>query len=175
MRIVRYGLVAALIAISSGNAHAAYIGYTDQTAFLNDLAALGTIAHEGFEGNAWDGVRSSITSGFVTAPNISNNGVTWSSNFPAGGITTSGGPARTGNWGFYAYPHGSFDLANTACSEPISIPGVCGDGFQGEADSGVLYGVGGWIDTNTPFAKLGMFVGAYDPANYSPPLTAKEG
>ena len=168
MNTVKRLMVAAILIIPTTYSNAALVAYTDEAAFLSDLAALGSVVHEGFEGSAWDGVRSSI-SGFITAPSVSSLGVTWTSNNPTGGVTTGSGPALTGDWGFYAYPHGSYAATNTDCSDPISIPGVCGDGFLGSADSGVFYGVGGWIETNTPFAKLGMFIGAYNQDNYDQP------
>ena len=169
MKTAKRLMVAAILVIPTTYSNAALVAYTDQTAFLSDLAALGTVVHEGFEGSAWDGVRSSISGGFITAPSISSLGVTWTSNNPAGGVTTGGGPALTGDWGFYAYPHGSYATTNEDCTDPVSVPGVCGDGFLGSADSGVFYGVGGWIETNTPSAKLGMFIGAYNQDNYDQP------
>lgn len=168
MKTARRQLLAAVLFIPTTYSNATLVAYTDHAAFLSDLAALGTVVHEGFEGSAWDGARSSISGGFVTAPSVSSLGVTWASSNPTGGVTTGSGPELSGDWGFYAYPHGSFSRGNTDCTDPVSVPGVCGDGFQGGADSGVLYGVGGWIKTNTPFAKLGMFIGAYDPAYYDP-------
>jgi hypothetical protein len=174
MKTAKSLVVAAILVIPTTYSNAALVAYTDEAAFLSDLAALGSAVHEGFEGSAWDGVRSSISGGFITAPSVSSLGVTWTSNNPTGGVTTSGGPALTGAWGFYALPHGSYDLGNTACTKEIGetpnpdyVVGACGDGFLGSADSGVLYGVGGWIDTNTPFAKLGMFIGEYNPDDLS--------
>lgn len=167
MKTAKRLMVATILVIPTTYSNAALVAYTDQAAFLSDLAALGSVVHEGFEGSAWDGVRSSIVDGFFASPNVSSLGVTWISNNPTGEVTTGGGPARTGNWGFYAYPHGSYNSSNAACTEPVSVPGVCGDGFLGSADSGSFYGVGGWIDTNTPFAKLGMFIGGYNPADLS--------
>lgn len=167
-------MVAAILIIPTTYSNAALVAYIDEAAFLIDLAVLGSVVHEGFEGSAWDGVRSSIVGGNFTAPSVSNLGVTWISNNPTGDVTTSNGAARTGAWGFYALPHGSYDLANTACTKEIGgspnpdyVEGACGDGFLGSADSGVLYGVGGWVDTNTPFAKLGMFIGEYNPDDLS--------
>lgn len=172
MKTAKRLMVAAILVIPTTYSNAALVAYTDEAAFLSDLAALGSVVHEGFEGSTWDSVRSSISGGFITAPSVSSLGVTWTSNNPTGGVTTGSGPALTGDWGFYAYPHGSYDINNTACADPVSIPGVCGDGFLGSADSGVFYGVGGWIETNTPFAKLGMFIGAYNQENYDPSTDA---
>lgn len=150
-----------------GSAQAASTTYTDQAEFLSALAALGSpVVHEGFESDAaWGLVRTDVISGgFVTAPSVSNLGLTWSSNNLSSGVTTSAGAARTGEWGFYSYPHGSF--AEPDPGSDCSVPGDCGDGFRGAPDSGLLYGLGGWLRTNTPFAEVGLFLGAYagDPA-----------
>jgi hypothetical protein len=66
---------------------------------------------------------------------------------------------HTDLYGFYSYPHGSYETPdpNTDCF----IPGDCGDGFRGIPDNGLMYAIGGWIDTNTPNAKLGLFLGNY--------------
>jgi hypothetical protein len=173
MRSGKHWIVAPFLALSFANTHAALIGYTDEALFLNDLAMLGSIVHEGFEGAAWDDVRTTVFQTMVS-PGVSSNGITWTSNNPNGGVTTSSGAASTGDWGIYSSPHGSYDPATTACSEeigedpnPAYVVGACGDGFIGTADNGVLYGVGGWVRTNTPYAKIGMFIGGYDPDDLS--------
>ena len=62
-----------------------------------------TATHEGFEDDTvWGSVRSSIVDGFHSAPSISNLGMTWTSNFLAGDITTGEGPVRSGVYGFYS-------------------------------------------------------------------------
>ena len=101
-----------LLSLSAG-AVAAPTAYTDEAEFHNALALLGyTATHEGFEDDAaWGGVRSFITSGFKTASSISNLGMTWTSNYVAGNITTGEGPARSGLYGFYSYLHGSYSKA----------------------------------------------------------------
>jgi hypothetical protein len=150
--------LAALLTITSfvPSATAVPVAYTDEAAFLSDLSSLGyPIAHEGFEGAAWDGVRSTISGGFLVSNSITNLGLTWTSNFPAGEITTSNGAARTGDWGVFSYPHGSYATGGTSCD----TPGVCGDGVQGSAVAGTLYAIGGWFRTNTPYAKVGLSVG----------------
>lgn len=136
------------------------VAYVDQAAFLNDLATLGHAAvHEGFESDTvWGGVRSSIVDGNHTAPEITSRGVTWTSNHTGNGVTTSEGAARSGTYGFYSLPHGAYSSPG---SLDCSIPGECGDGFIGTTAAGTLFGVGGWFRTNTPYAKLGMFLGSY--------------
>ncbi len=126
------GFCAILLYVTS--AHAAVTGYTSETEYINALSALGhSSIQESFEDDAvWGSVRSTISSGFFAAPSITNLGVTWTANNSSGGVTTGHGPARTGDWGFYAYPHG--DFAN----------GI-GDGFIGTSGT-LLYGIGGWFD-----------------------------
>jgi hypothetical protein len=141
-------------------AEAVPVAYTDQTEFLNALAAEGLApVHETFEGDAaWGAVRSTIPGGPQLAPAVTSKGVTWTSNFAGGQITTSNGAARSGSWGVYANPHGSYDAGNPDCF----IPGGCGDGFQGAAQSAEsFYAVGGWLTTNTPYASVGLFLEGY--------------
>ena len=136
--------------------------FTDVAAFNSALSQLPPhqLLIESFEDDgAWGTVRSTITQGQATAPEIISQGISWQSNFSAGEITTGNGPARTGDWGFYAIPHGSYASPepNTNCD----FPGDCGDGFVATPESGVLYAIGGWIDTNTPPAKVGIFPNGY--------------
>jgi PKD repeat protein len=153
--------VALLLLLFSTVSIAAPTAYTDETEFHNALALMGyTPIHEGFEDDvAWGSVRSFITSGFKTAPSISNLGMTWTSNYVAGNVTTGEGPVRSGVYGFYSYLHGSYSTPDPGSD--CFVPGECGDGWRGTADSGVFIAMGGYIDTNTPYAKLGMFLGQY--------------
>jgi hypothetical protein len=164
------GVLAAVSMIT--DARAVPVAYTDQAAFLSALSGLGYApAHEGFEDDAvWGGVRTSISDPNTSAA-IANQGVEWTSNFSAGQITTSSGAARSGDWGFYSSPHGNYDPPS-GCTDP----GVCGDGIQGSAVSGVLYAIGGWFRTNTPYAELGMFVGSYpdNPVDFGKTCTSEE-
>jgi len=143
-----------------GTSMAAPVEYIDEAAFLSDLAAMGyNVVHEGFEDDAvWGGVRSSI-SGFNTATEITSQGIIWTSNYQAGAITTGEGPALTGMYGFYSYLHGSYETPDPGTD--CLIPGDCGDGWRGRASNGLIYAIGGWIDTNTPYAKVGLFIGEY--------------
>lgn len=140
---------------------AAPVAYTDEVAYRQALSDLGLgYVHEGFEDNGvWGSYRSTVLDGFSAASEVTNLGVTWTSNAPDGGVTTSEGPALTGNWGFYSYPHGSF--ANPPPGVDCQEPGACIDGFIGTASTGVFYGIGGWIETNTPYLELGLFLGGY--------------
>jgi hypothetical protein len=130
--------------------------YLDETTFLNELAAMGYAAiHEGFEDDAvWGAVRSP-----AKAPAVSSQGATWSANNLSSEITTGNGPALTGEWGFYSLPHGSYDTPDPGAS--CFNPEECGDGFRATANTGAFIAHGGWIETNTPFAKLGIYLGNY--------------
>ena len=144
--IVCESFVSAALLVWTTNAHAQPVAYTDETAFLSALVSQGYPAvQEGFEDDAaWGAVRSTTAGGNYTAPSITNLGITWTASSPNNEITTGSGAARTGAWGFYSLPHG--DYAN----------GI-GDGFAGTT-SAPLVAIGGWIDTNTPPAKLGLFL-----------------
>jgi hypothetical protein len=130
--------------VAAGTAAAAVTVYTSESAYLAALAGLGHDAVvESFEDDAaWGHVRSTIGGGFHTAPSVTNLGVVWTPNNPNSGVTTGHGPARTGEWGFYEYPHG--DFAN----------GV-NDGWVMSAVT-VLYGMGGWFETNTFGAQISL-------------------
>lgn len=122
------------------------IPYLDEAAFLADLAAmnLDSIVESFEDDGAWGTVRSTISGGTFTAPLITNLGVTWSASAPISEVTTGPGPARTGMWGFFTLPHG----------DPVN--GV-GDGWRGQTTA-PLIAIGGWVRTNTPPAKLGMYL-----------------
>jgi len=139
------------------NAQAQPVVYLDEAAFLDALASLGySPVHEGFEDDAtWEDIR-----GLAQAvPAVSSQGLTWTSNNLTSNITTGEGAARTGQYGFYSYPHGSY--SNPDPGTDCLIPGDCGDGFRGRTDDAMLVAIGGWIDTNTPSAKIGLFQGDY--------------
>lgn len=129
-------------------ARAELIPFTDEGDYLAALATrgYGTI-EEGFEDDAaWGTVRTTIVGGTHTAPSITHLGLTWTSNNSVSDVTTGHGPALTGEWGFFVLPHG--DYAN----------GI-GDGFRAtSAAAGLLHGAGGWIETNTPFARVNLIL-----------------
>ncbi|MEQ8495745.1 MAG: hypothetical protein RLW42_16155, partial [Gammaproteobacteria bacterium] len=150
----------------SGAAGAAISAYSDEASFLAALGNLGMpIYREGFESPAWDHVRTTISGGVASAVTVTRLGMTWSANNQSSEITTSSGAARNGSWGVYATPHGSYTAPDPGTD--CNIPGDCGDGLRGDAGTRSLLGIGGWFDTNTPFAKLGLFLGSYtgDPAD----------
>ena len=135
--------------------------YLDQAEFVAALSNLGyTAIHEGFEDDSdWGSVRSPDVGDRFTADSIISKGLIWSSNNPASDITTGHGAAHSGDWGFYSLPHGSYDF--TVPRSDCFVPGACGDGWRGVSVEGDLVAIGGWIDTNTPFAKLGLYLGEY--------------
>ena len=146
-----------MILVFAASARAEPVVYLDETAFLDAIDGLGyTPVHEGFEDDAtWGDVRGSAQA----VPSVSSQGLTWTSNNLTSNITTGTGPAITGQYGFYSIPHGSYE--NPDPGTDCLVPGDCGDGFRGRADDGLLYAIGGWVDTGTPFAKLGLFLGEY--------------
>jgi hypothetical protein len=134
--------VFAILVVAVGPARATVTAYAHEADYLTDIATLGvSVVHEGFEDDTvWGSVRSS------TAPSITNLGITWMANNANSEVTTGSGPALTGNYGFYTLPHGDFDNG-------------IGDGFVGTS-SQLLYGVGGWIETNTPPAGISLVLDA---------------
>lgn len=147
--------------LASGALGAEPIAFTDEGQFLVAAAALDlALLYEGFESDAdWGAVRTSIVDGVHAAPSITAQGLVWSANNLSSGITTSEGAARSGQWGVYSYPHGSYATPDPGAD--CYLPGACGDGFRGRLETGVLRAVGGWVHTNTPFAKIGLFLGNY--------------
>lgn len=126
-----------LVAVQVTAAAAQVFTYTDSVAYHNDLVAFGYVEiWESFESDFfWGGVRSPDA-----APSVTSQTIEWTSNYPTNQVTTSTGPPRTGDWGFYSIPHGNFS-AGAVCD----TPGVCGDGFVGTRTAAPLFGVGGWI------------------------------
>jgi bacillopeptidase F len=105
--------------------------FTDETLFLAALSGADTV-QEGFEdGGAWSATRSPDA-----APAVTSQGVTWTSNHPDNQVSTSGGSARTGDWGFYSNPHGDQSVANPA--------DFIEDGFVGSSAERLI-AVGGWF------------------------------
>jgi hypothetical protein len=139
-------MAAILLLTSNGRCRAGRMTYLNEGEYLTALASMGLgTVHEGFENDAtWGAVRTTIPSGFNTAPSITSQGIIWTSNNANSEATTSNGAAVTGDWGVFSYPHGDF-------SGPNPVP----DGFAGSSTQ-TLFGVGGWIRTNTPFAGISL-------------------
>ena len=105
--------------------------FTDEAEFLGAVSGHTTF-QEGFEDDgAWGPSRNPQAVASVTS-----QGVTWTSNHSANEISTGGGPAHTGNWGFYSNPHGDQSVPN-----PTDF---IEDGFTGTSDS-ALVAIGGWF------------------------------
>jgi hypothetical protein len=135
----------------AGTSRAELIPYLDEGDYLAALAGMSLdTVHEGFENDSvWGTVRTIIPGGPNVAPSITSQGITWTSNNTVSNVTTSSGAAVTGSWGFYSLPHGDFSGPNHADDVP--------DGFRGFSAQ-TLIGVGGWIQTNTPFAGISLFL-----------------
>jgi len=115
--------------------------FVDEAAFLNSLMSQGLEGTvEGFEDQTiWGAVRSGVPGGSHTSPAINSMGVEWRGNTEYSEITTSEGAARTGQWGVYELPHGSY-TTGVNCD----LPGECTDGFIATS-SPTIFGVGAWI------------------------------
>ena len=95
-----------------------YVSYTE---FIAAVDALGLVRiREGFEDDvAWGHVRTTIVDGEMTAPEVTNLGLTWRANSPDSEVTTPDGPALIGNWGFFTLPHGSSDGHRLRCARQL--------------------------------------------------------
>ena len=146
----------ALLTVNSV-AHSAIV-YLDETEYLTALSGYNTI-YESFEDDAvW--VRS------PQLTNTTNNqGLTWESN--SFGSTTGEGAAYVGNYGFFSNPHGDDTDSGSYCDDAQDpIPEECwlNDGWIITSETGeTLYGIGGWIDSNTGGgAKITFLLDGYD-------------
>jgi hypothetical protein len=164
---VLFLLVTGLLLLTSGAVWARVTLYTDEAAYLEALANLGySTFEEGFESDAvWGAVRSP-----GTVAGVVGNGIRWQSNHPAtNGITTGSGAARTGNWGIYDPDHGVATGTTAECEVDVPPPGCFyHDGFAGVRETGanILYGVGGWMKTNTPFARINFILDNADTIDF---------
>jgi len=110
-----------------------------ETEFVAELQALGYATFtEGFEETSVWPLSP------VTSPSVTSLGITWSSTYALGDITTGSGAAHTGARGMFALPHGD---PSGAAFDPQR------DGWTGAA-AGTLVGVGGWLDSNTGGARV---------------------
>ncbi len=168
--------VALLCAACSGRT--APTTYTDRTAFLAALSALGhAVIHESFEdGATWADSRNSIVAP-GSAPSVTSQGIRWTSNyFPQNRVATGdvGGSAPDGTYAIYSLPHGMTTDSGLYCdsAEDPDIPVECfqNDGLSIESDSGgTLYAFGGRIDTansgKVTFLLDGIDINANDSDN----------
>ena len=125
---------------------------TDENAFLAKLSEVVacSVVHEGFEDDAaWDSSRFP-----ATQPSVESQGIIWMPNNSTGGISTGNGAARSGSYGAYAYPHGIVSGDAFALQR---------DGVKGYVSgTGMIFGVGGWIVSNTPGARVRFVADAQD-------------
>jgi hypothetical protein len=121
-----------------------------EQAYLAKAAELGLSTFvEGAEDDiVWAAARAP-----ATAPEITSQGVTWTSNFAPNDISTGPGPARSGDWGLYSLPHGDQ-------TGPFGT--FIRDGFVATGpgpDS--LLGVGGWLVASQLGSRIEFVIG-YD-------------
>ncbi len=108
--------------------------YFDEPTYLAALQTSGLLTlYEGFEvDDEWGLVRTTVTGGTFSAPDVMSQGVTWNgSGGGIHGVTTSEGAANQGNWGFYSSPH-------------ADVPNGINDGFTVSAPQ-AIYGFGGYL------------------------------
>ena len=137
-----------------------------ESEYLSLLADLGYASFwESFEGDAWNIARSP-----VSAPSVTSQGITWTSNYPVtNGITTGTGPARTGLYGAWDPLHGSATGTPGTCdidNPPESClywDGLSGSLLPAEDD---LHGVGGFI-TSTWGSKASIILDGTVDINFS--------
>jgi len=124
-------VVAVTVAVSATCAFAQPRVFTDEGSYLAALSDLGyRPLVEDFEGPSWAAVRTTIAGGTHTASAVTSNGITWTA---LHAVTTGDQVGRTG-WGVFDHV-GLFGTSAT-----------------------VIYGVGGWFFTNTPFTDLALVI-----------------
>ena len=133
-----------------------------ESSYLTKLMELGYGTFvESFEGVAWDSVRSTFDT-TNSAPSITSQGITWTTNHPGTNeITTGTGPARTGMYGGYDPNHGHATGSFTEC-DVDTPPASClfHDGLSGKILTGgdALHGVGGYITGLTTGTKIAIIL-----------------
>jgi len=170
-------LAAALLLALARPSGAQPVVYTDEAAFLADLAALpGSTVHESFEDEgAWAESRNSIVAP-GSAASAASQGLVWTSNHAGNEIATGtvGGSAPDGAYAIYSLPHGLTTDSGLYCdsAEDPNIPIECfqDDGLAVAAEGGqALFAFGGKIDTansgKVTFLLDGVDVNASDPDN----------
>ena len=133
----------------------------EESAYRAKLAELGYgIFMEGFEGTAWDTVRSTFNT-TNSAAEITSQGITWTSNYPeTNSMTTGEGPAFSGMWGGFDPLHGVATGSSTECD--VDNPAqscLFHDGLSGKILLGgdSLHGVGAYI-TGTTGANIDIIL-----------------
>jgi hypothetical protein len=133
--------VAGVLLGTATAARAQIFSFTDEAAYAAKLAELGyASSHEGFECDAtWAAARSPLSTA-----SIASRGIKWTANHVTAKIITGEARAYDGWWGIYTQPHGD------PTGEPFER---LRDGFMGTTTD-KLYGVGGWLSSNTGDARV---------------------
>ena len=152
---MKQALIAATLFAIASNAYSAPVVYTNKSAYLAQLDALGLAAiYESFENDSvWEASRNSIVAPGRT-PTVTSKGIVWTSNYPQNSLATGdvGGSAPAGSYAIYSLPHGLTTDSGLYCdsAEDPDIPLECfqNDGLKIESASGqTLFAFGGRIDT----------------------------
>lgn len=124
-----------------------------EASYLAKISELGyNLFLEGFEGIAWDTVRS------VGAQSITNRGITWTTNFPTNEITTASGAAISGLWSGFDSNHGIAIGSPETCDIDNPDPECFfNDGLSGSSTS-LLYAVGGYFDSPVSNGNISIVI-----------------
>jgi len=168
-------LVAFALIIFAAPANSAITTYTDEPSYLTALNALGySVISEGFEGNAtWAASRRTTIFDLSSAPSVVSQGLLWQSNLTGNGLVTDKFSAHhDGFYRLYSDPHGkTFSAAAAAGCDSLALAGpfpsdsACwqNDGWTITAQDGaILYGVGGWLYSNSGSAKASFLLDGKD-------------
>jgi hypothetical protein len=131
--------------------------YTDKHAFLAAVESYGLVKfQEGFEQAVWDEGQVFIGQTTAATPSITNKMLRWESNVPGNNIRVGTGPARNGARGVFSLPHGNQSAICTDEDQAgeSACPWVHDGWIITNTRSTPLYAVGGYLDTNTPYASL---------------------
>jgi hypothetical protein len=130
------------IALLAGAASAQQTVYENEAEFLAEIANAGWETYtEGFEGPAWDGVRSPDPFNHHSAVLVTNLGVRWHAR-PGNLITTNHNWARDQRgWGIFE----------------DQIQGFSASELFGETDR-TIYAVSGWVNTNPDQSDIAIEV-----------------
>jgi len=173
----RIGAICACLVVIPINTSAAPIVYTDEALYLSDLALLGySVISESFEdGDVWASSRTSSSNLNASAPSVTSQGITWTSNYAENNIATGtvGGSAPDGQFAIYSLPHGMLTDSGMYCDgaeDPIPVECYQNDGLKVESEAGdTLYAFGGLIDTandgKVTFLLDGVDINASSPDN----------
>ena len=152
MRTIRPWLIAGMLTVTTINADADPVVYTDEASYIEALSAGGyETLLENFEDDVvWADSRSTISNPAGT-PQVNSQGILWSSNFATTNNIATSSAGVAGTFGFYSSPHGdpNVETSDFVCDVADPIPEQCflHDGFVGTSEgAGTLYGVGIWID-----------------------------